>query len=67
MKAIKLNGYADLKSFYTTMTKSTISTSGSNSSPSTRESSNVTESIEQQELGDSEQHLDPIETVQFVC
>ena len=42
---------------------STISTSGSNLSPSTRESGNVDESTEQQELGDLEQHLDPVETV----
>jgi hypothetical protein len=62
LKAIKLNGYADLKSFYTTT--STNSASGSNSAPSTRESGNVAESTEQQELGDSEPHPNPVETVQ---
>jgi hypothetical protein len=46
VKANKLNGYADLKSFYT----STNSASGSNSAPSTRESGNVAESTKQQEL-----------------
>jgi len=45
---------------------STISASGSNSSPSTRESGNVDESTEQQEVGDLEQHLDLVETVQSV-
>jgi hypothetical protein len=70
LKVIKLNGYADLKSFYTTT--STNSASGSNSAPSTRESGNVAESnglaesMEQQELGDSEPHPDPVEIVQGV-
>jgi hypothetical protein len=62
VKANKLNGYADLKSFYT----STNSASGSNSAPSTRESGNVAESTKQQELGDSEPRLDPVEAVQGV-